>query len=61
MLPRLKWGNIILSDYSKRIALVGSMREISIDGSTSIATDNRNITIFKGMSHQENSMGTLSM
>ena len=60
MLLRLKAGQHYKS-YSKRIAFVGSMREMSIDGSTSIATDSRNITMFKGMSHQENSMGTLSM
>ena len=48
-------------DYSKRIAFVGSMREIIIDGNTNIATDKRNITIFRGNNHHENSIGTLSI
>ena len=47
--------------YSKRMALVGSMREMSIEGNTSIATDNANIAMLRGISHHENSMGTLSI
>ena len=43
------------------MAFVGSMREISIDGKTSIATEIMNIAIFIGSSHQVNIIGTQSI
>ena len=51
----------IISIYSNFIALLGSIPEISIDGTTSIATERINIIIFIGIIIHENSIGTLFM
>ena len=47
--------------YSNLMALVGSIFDMSIDGSTRIAVEIMNIAMFIGISNQLNSMGTLSM
>ena len=54
-------GAFIVIDYSNFIAFVGSIFAISIDGNTSIRTDNRNMPRFIGISNHVNSIGTLSM
>lgn len=47
--------------YSNFIALVGSILDISIEGTMSISTERMNIPIFIGISSQVNSMGTQSI
>ena len=48
-------------NYSKRMAFVGSMRAMSIDGRMSIAVESTNIAMFSGNNHQVNSTGTQSI
>lgn len=52
----LRW---LLLYYSNFIAFVGSILDISIDGTTNIAVDMTKMAMFIGMSNQLNSMGTL--
>lgn len=47
--------------YSNLIAFTGSIFDMSIDGTTSIAIEMMNIAMFIGTSNQLNSMGTFSI